>query len=94
MRAERIAGLLGLGAAGLFLASSIPGRALLNVQDDHAGMLRSLGVAWMCACLVLLSLWQRQRTGGDTRDHRRLIPFILLAVAAASLLEIGTVLFG
>jgi hypothetical protein len=41
----------------------------------------------------LLALWQRERTGADTRDYRRFVPFILLAIVVATVLAIGTILF-
>jgi hypothetical protein len=48
----------------------------------------------MGAGLGLLALWQRERTGADTRDYRRFVPFILLAIVVATVLAIGTILFG
>ena len=85
---------LEVGAVALLFASTIPGRALFNIQGDHAVMLRSLSAGWMGAGLGLLALWQRERTGADTRDYRRFVPFILLAIVVATVLAIGTILFG
>lgn len=85
---------LGLGAASLLFAATIPGRALFHIQGDHAALLRSLSAGWIGAGLCLLALWHRERRGADTRDVLRFVPFTLIAIAVATILAIGTILFG
>lgn len=92
-RTEWLAMVLAMGAAALLFATTVPGRAALQVSNEHTAMLRSLSGAWMCACLVVLSVWQRERNGTDTTAHRRFLPFILLAITVATLLGIATAAF-
>lgn len=94
VRTKSLALGLALGAAALLFATTFRGRALLHVEGDQAAMLRSLGGASICAFLVVLSLWRRERDGTDTRQHRRFLPFILLGVTVASLLAFASIAFG
>jgi hypothetical protein len=94
VRTEWLAVALAIGAAAFLFATTALGRGLLNVQSESTAMLRSVAGAWMCACFVVLSLWQRERNGTDTRVHRRFLPFILLATTVASLLGLAAVAFG
>ena len=91
---EWVAAGLAIGAAVLLFATTVPGRALLHIPSDQTTILRSLGGAWMCASFVMVSLWQRDRNGRKTREHRRFLPFMLLAITMATFLAIGTIVFG
>jgi hypothetical protein len=92
-RLEWMATLLGVGAAVVLFASTLTGSELLHIGLGRAGILRLLGFAWMCGCIVLLSLRRRERAGVDIDGDRRLVPFILVAVVIATLLAIAGIIF-
>ena len=92
-RLEWMASGLGIGAAAVLFASTLTGSELLHIEPGRTGILRSLGFAWMCACIVLLSLRRRERSGADIGGDRKFIPLILIAVVAATLLAIAGIIF-